>query len=54
MLTEQSLAILGVCIVIPVLDILAVALRLWARRIKGQALGKDDFLSILALVSMLP
>lgn len=54
MLTRASVALVVVCVVLSLLDIFAVLLRLWAKRIRRQPLGKDDIFAILALVRYTP
>ncbi|KAF2260067.1 hypothetical protein CC78DRAFT_620564 [Lojkania enalia] len=53
MLTKTSKKILVEGVTLLVLDIIAVALRLWARQIKRQRLGTDDVFAILALICLI-
>lgn len=50
MATSASISIVVVAIVLPILAIIAVGLRISARRFKSQELEKDDYLIVAALV----
>lgn len=50
MATSASISIVAVATILPVLAIIAVGLRISARRFKSQELEKDDYLIAAALV----
>ena len=50
MMTDRSKTVIIVSIVFPLLAILAVVLRLYARRCKSLRLGPDDYVILVALV----
>ena len=50
MATSASISIVAVATVLPVLDIIAVVLRILVTRFKSREFGKDDYLIAAALV----
>ena len=52
MLSTRAKALVVVSIIFPILALIAVGLRLYARRIKSLALKADDYVILVALVDM--
>lgn len=50
MLTDHSKAVIAVNSILPSVAVLAVALRLYARRLKNFSLGPNDYTILAALV----
>ena len=53
MLTDRGLATIVVSTIFPILAIIAFGLRIYARRIKAHAFHLDDYLCLVATVSVL-